>query len=312
MFVKNISFYSLKRAYISLRLINKVSPMILDKFPNADEFYKTYWGRQPFVVKGGITPALFDNFIDGDTLAGLSLEEEIKSRLVTTAPEGGEWSCEHGPFEEARFETLGEKHWSLLVQNVDKYHGGTKALLESFDFSPRWLLDDIMVSYSTIGGTVGPHTDSYHVFLVQGQGKRTWRIGNAPVENEECIEGIELKVLKTGFEGIDVEVEKGDVIYIPPHFAHEGMTHENAMTFSVGFLGPKMSELLIEYGYYLEQNEPDNTRYQGVGLNTQTAGAQMSLEAKENIKVQLLDTIHAQSFSAWLSDYFSPSKEDDC
>ena len=284
--------------------------MILDKFPTTDEFYKTYWGRKPFVVRGGVDAALFDTLIDGDTLAGLSLEEEIKSRLIMTAPEGGKWECEHGPFEDDKFSTLGEKNWSLLVQNVEQYHPDTAELLNSFNFSPRWLLDDIMVSYSATGGSVGPHTDSYHVFLVQGIGRRRWCIGNTQILNEECIEGLELKVLKDGVEGEKIEVTMGDVIYLPPNFAHEGITLEDAMTFSVGFLGPKMSELFIEYGYYLEQVEADNKRYQGEGLTKESACVEISNQAKKSIQDDLINALHANSFSEWLTEYFVESNED--
>jgi len=284
--------------------------MILDRFPTAEEFYKNYWCKKPFVVRGAIDESVFETLIDGDTLAGLALEEEIKSRIVTTAPEGGKWTCEHGPFKEERFNTLGNTHWSLLVQNVDQYHPDTATLLEHFNFSPRWLLDDIMVSFSAKDGSVGPHTDSYHVFLIQGIGCRKWCIGNAPVENEDCIEGLDLKVLKDGVTGEEVEVTMGDVIYIPPNFAHEGTTIESAMTFSVGFLGPKMSELLIEYGYYLEQEETHNKRYVGAGLTEESARLEIPTQAQDTIKNDLLETLHADSFSAWLTEYFSSDKDD--
>lgn len=285
--------------------------MILEKFPTPEEFYKKYWNQKLFVVRGGIAPTLFDTLIDGDTLAGLSLEEDIKSRLVMTASEGEKWTCEHGPFDEDRFQTLGNKNWSLLVQNVEKYHTDTATLLEHFNFSPRWLLDDIMVSYSAAGGSVGPHTDSYHVFLVQGEGRRLWRVGSMPVENEDCIDGLDLKVLKDGVQGEEIIVEKGDVIYIPPKFAHEGTTLENAMTFSIGFLGPKMSELFIEYGYYLEQTEIDNKRYVGKGLTVESACLEVPFSAKETIKNDLLNTLDKDSFSDWLNAYFSSSLEMD-
>lgn len=283
--------------------------IILEKFPEIDEFYKEYWGKKPFIVRGAIDANLFESFIDGDTLAGLSLEEDIKSRLVMTSPEGGKWSCEHGPFEEERFSTLGDKNWSLLVQNVDQYHEGTRGLLESFNFSPRWLLDDIMVSYSATDGSVGPHTDSYHVFLVQGEGKREWTVADKPADNQDCIEGLDLKVLKAGVEGKPIEVSMGDVIYIPPHFAHEGITINNALTFSVGFLGPKMSELFIEYGYYLEETERHNKRYEGQDLSAETVGSIIPLAAQKTIKTDLLDTLNTDSFSDWLVQYFSPPSE---
>lgn len=279
--------------------------MILDIFPSIEEFYKSYWGQKPFMVKGAISAELFNHLIDPDHLAGLALEEDIKSRIVIKPETGHDWLCEHGPFEEDRFSTLGEENWSLLVQNVEQYHSDTAALLDHFDFSPRWLMDDIMVSYSTSGGGVGPHIDSYHVFLVQGMGRRIWTVGKAPATNHEYIEGLDLKVLKEDFEGEDFDVSIGDVIYIPPNYAHKGETLEEALTFSVGFLGPKMSELLIEYGYYLEEQEIHNHRYSGKGLDGKSAGASMADAAKQDIQSKLLDTIRLDGFSDWLDEYFS-------
>ena len=270
---------------------------ILGKFPNAEDFYKTYWGCKPFVVRGGIDAALFDELIDGDTLAALSLEDEVKSRIVLSAPEGNKWTCEHGPFEEDRFSTLGDKHWSLLVQNVEQYHTDTANLLKSFNFAPRWLMDDVMVSYSAAGGTVGPHTDSYHVFLVQGTGRRSWTVGEEKLTNEDCIDGLDLKVLKNGVVGETVEVSIGDIIYIPPHFAHEGKTIDTAMTFSVGFLGPKLSELFVEYGHYLEQMDTNNKRYVGQGLAANSAGFTIASSAQDTLRGELTNALNADGFS---------------
>ena len=287
--------------------------IILDKFPAAEEFYKTYWGRKPFLVRGGVDVDAFDGFIDADMLAGLSMEDELKSRIVLTAPEGGKWTCEHGPFEEDRYDTIGDKNWSLLVQNVEQYHTDTANLLRNFNFSPRWLLDDIMVSYSATGGSVGPHTDSYHVFLVQGMGKRIWTVGDAPIQNEQLIEGLDLKVLKDGVAGEGVEVNIGDILYIPPHFAHEGVTLDHAMTFSVGFLGPKLSELFIEYGQYLEHHaEALDTRYSGQGLNADSSCFTIAPNAQKSVQGALTDALQGQSFSAWLAAYFStPTDSED-
>ncbi len=279
--------------------------MILEYMPSAEEFYKTYWNKKPFLVRAGIEPSVFDDCVDPDSLAGLAFEEDIKSRIITTLPKGGAWACEHGPFEENRFETVGESHWSLLVQNVEQYYTGTAGLLKYFRFAPRWLMDDIMVSYSTRGGSVGPHTDSYHVFLVQGQGKRQWRVSDAPVLNAEYIQGQDLKVLKDGFDGISVETQIGDVLYIPPHYAHEGTTIESALTFSVGFLGPKTSELLMEYGRYLEDQEQRDVRYCGEGLDARSSGFQMTQDAQSIVQHNLSTAIQSDDFSRWLAAYFS-------
>lgn len=283
--------------------------IILEEIPPTKEFYETYWGQRPFLVRQAIPSASFDHFIDGNTLAGLSLEEDVKSRIVTTAPERGKWECEHGPFDENRFDNIGDTNWSLLVQNVEQYHSDTANLLKHFNFTPRWLLDDIMVSFSATGGSVGPHTDSYHVFLVQGSGKRIWKVGNEPVQNEQCIEGLDLKVLKDGVDGEEIEVSMGDVIYIPPLFAHEGTTTDTAMTFSVGYLGPKMSELFIEYGHYLENIEVQDKRYTGADVNENSAGCTISSDTQKNIQTDLVNALQADNFIDWMVEYFSTQTE---
>ena len=284
--------------------------MILDKFPSAEDFYKTYWNKKPFVVRNAIPLNLFESLIDGDTLAGLSLDEDIKSRIVTTIPKENNWVCEHGPFDENKFSKLGEHNWSLLVQNVEQYHTDTSKLLEHFNFSPRWLMDDIMVSYSAIGGTVGPHTDSYHVFLVQGMGKRKWNIGQTPIENEEYVDNKDLKVLKNSFEGEEVEVSIGDVIYIPPHFGHEGKTIEEAMTFSVGFLGPQLSDMLMEYGHYMEE-EQKNNRYSGQGLDKRSSAFCIDPSAISTVQNNLVEMLQSDNFSIWMAQYFSTPTHDE-
>ncbi len=285
--------------------------MILDKFPTTEEFYKTYWGQKPFVVRGAIDKSVFPSLIDGDTLAGLSLEKDIKSRIIITESEDNKWTCHHGPFDEDKFSTLGEKNWSLLVQNVDQYHPATTKLLQHFHFSPRWLMDDIMVSYSTVGGSVGPHTDSYHVFLVQGIGRRKWKISRDIVENKESIEGLGLKVMKDGFEGEEVETSIGDLIYLPPHFAHEGITTEEAMTFSVGFLGLKFSEMLVEYGSYLERQESQDKRYYAQGIDARSAAFSIDPTAQKNLQNDLGELIKSDDFLTWLAEYFSTPTHDD-
>ncbi len=285
--------------------------MILNKIPSAQDFYATYWNKKPFIVRGAIEASAFEHVIDGDHLAGLSLEEDIKSRIIKTLPEKNAWSCEYGPFEEELFAQLGEENWSLLVQNVEEYHPNTVNLLPFFDFAPQWLMDDIMVSYSTKGGSVGPHIDSYHVFLVQGSGKRRWKVGSSPIENAEYIPAQDIKVLKYPFDGEEVETTIGDVIYIPPNFAHQGTTLEESLTFSIGFLGPKVSDLLIEYGHHLEQVDRRNPRYSGAGLTTQCAGFSIHKKAETTLQTNLVNAIQSEEFSLWLAEYFSKSPDED-
>lgn len=285
--------------------------MILETFPDPTDFYKTYWGKKPFIVRNFIPPTVIESLVDGDTLAGLALEEDIKSRIIINNEAGNEWACEHGPFDDNRFDSLGEANWSLLVQNVEQYHTDTAELLKYFQFSPRWLMDDIMVSFSAPGGSVGPHTDSYHTFLVQGMGKRTWKISPTRVDDDRYADNPDVKVLQYGFEGETFEVTAGDVIYMPPFFGHEGKTLEAAMTFSVGFLGPKLSEMLGEYAHYLEANEPLDKRYLGETLSTESAAFTLGTTTQNTVRDDVVASVQSDHFARWMATYFSMPTHDD-
>jgi len=284
--------------------------MILDTFPTAEDFYKTYWGKKPFIVRQGISPALIETLVDGDTLAGQALEDDIKSRIITNSAQGNDWVCEHGPFDEDRFDDIGSENWSLLVQNVEQYHTPTAELLQHFQFSPRWLMDDVMVSFSAAGGSVGPHTDSYHTFLVQGIGRRAWKISSERIDDDCYVDNPDMKILQNGFDGETFEVSAGDVIYMPPFFGHEGKTLETAMTFSVGFLGPKLSEMLGDYAQYLEENEELNKRFLGARLDPGCAGFTISPQMQDNIRGDVIDAIGRDHFARWMASYFAVPTHD--
>lgn len=273
-------------------------------FPDEVEFYQNYWNKKPFVVRKGVSEIIINGLISADELAGLSLEEDIRSRIVRSGKTPQDWICEHGPFEEAIFSSLPERNWSLLVQDVEKNHPSTADILDPFGFSPCWLIDDVMVSYSTPGGGVGPHLDSYHVFLIQGMGKRSWKIGREKIRKEKYIEGIDLKILSEEFIGDEFEVETGDVIYIPPLFPHSGETIDESMTYSVGFLGPSMAELLIEFGHYIEEQESLNSRYDGGQLDANSSGEDMDESEVNNFRTSLTDLIRSDQFEEWLRRYF--------
>ena len=67
------------------------------------------------------------------------------------------------------------------------------AMLHRFSFLPFARLDDLMVSYAAPGGGVGPHKDSYDVFLLQALGKRRWRIERRP--DPTCVPGLPIQQL---------------------------------------------------------------------------------------------------------------------
>lgn len=281
----------------------------LSSFPDVTEFYKTYWNKQPFIVKGAISDDVLSGLIPADELAGLSLDEDVRSRIVKVGETPQDWICEHGPFDEDYFSELPEENWSLLVQNVEKLHPPTADIITPFGFSPKWLIDDVMVSYSVPGGGVGPHFDSYHVFLIQGQGRRAWKLGREAIKNEKYIEGIDLKILKDEFVGDTFEVSKGDVIYIPPLFPHSGETLEESLTFSIGFLGPSLSEMMVEFGQFIEEQETLNKRYDADLLDQTSSGDHMASKEVDNFRATMIDAINSDQFDEWLLRFFENDQD---
>ena len=279
----------------------------LDALPSIVDFYALYWNKRPFLVRDAIDKAVMDGLITPEELAGLSMDENARARMVSRK----DWACQHGPFTEEDFTTAGEQPWSLLVQDVEQFHPNTATLLRAFNFAPRWLMDDIMVSFSTTGGTIGGHIDSYHVFLIQGQGVRRWTIGREPVMDEKYIDGLDLKILKDPIDGNRVEVTTGDILYVPPHFAHEGTTLDDALTFSVGFLGPKLSELLDAYGQHLAEHDALDHRYTGKGLSADSSGFLVSTDAVETLRDHFSHALDTPAFSDWLASFFTASTSED-
>ncbi len=278
--------------------------VILDALPSAAEFYARYWNRRPFLVRDAIDADLMERLIAPEELAALSMEETARARLVSQA----DWSCRFGPFAEDDFSAdKDDAPWSLLVQNVDQFHPETANLLRLFGFAPRWLMDDIMVSFSNAGGGIGGHVDSYHVFLVQGQGVRRWTVGREPAANEIYINGLDLKILRDPVEGDTFEVGPGDVLYVPPRFAHEGITLEDALTFSIGFLGPQLSDLLEDFGLHLSDTGIEDDRYTGAGLDADSGGFVLSAGAVGALRDRLRHAVESTAFDAWLAAFFTAS-----
>ncbi|MDU3054612.1 MAG: cupin domain-containing protein [Escherichia coli] len=221
---------------------------------NWPDFLERHWQKRPVVLKRG-----FNNFIDPispDELAGLAMESEVDSRLVSH--QDGKWQVSHGPFES--YDHLGETNWSLLVQAVNHWHEPTAALMRPFRELPDWRIDDLMISFSVPGGGVGPHLDQYDVFIIQGTGRRRWRVGEKLQMKQHCPHPDLLQV--DPFEAIiDEELEPGDILYIPPGFPHEGYALENAMNYSVGFRAPNTRELISGFADYVLQRELGGNYY---------------------------------------------------
>ena len=212
------------------------------------QFLDEYWQKKPVLIRGALND--FDDPITPDELAGLAMEPSAESRLVSQTD--GEWNAEHGPFES--YDHLGEENWSLLIQGVDHWDENVDALLKEFRFMPNWRIDDVMVSFATPGGGVGPHVDNYDVFIIQGSGKRHWQVGS----NEALTEVVANEALlhvETFEPIIDAHLNPGDMLYIPPGFPHQGVAIEPSMSFSVGYRTIAKSHLFSGFADYLIDNQ---------------------------------------------------------
>lgn len=206
-------------------------------------FLREYWQKKPLLLRNafpGFVPAL-----DADELAGLACEEDVESRLIINDPTSGHWALEHGPFEPERFADLGAAPWTLLVQAVDHWVPDVAPLLEAFSFIPQWRRDDLMISYASDGGGVGPHYDNYDVFLLQAEGVRRWEVGGLYGEDSPRRDDTPVMILPEWQPEESWELHPGDMLYLPPRVGHNGTgVGDGCMTWSIGFRAPSHAEIL--------------------------------------------------------------------
>jgi 50S ribosomal protein L16 3-hydroxylase len=204
---------------------------------NAKRFLSRYWQKRPLFMPRALPG--FKSFLSWKDLAQLALRDDVESRLVLH--DGPRWRLVHGPFRRRDLNVLPPRNWTLLVQGVNLHVAEADALLRSFSFIPYARLDDLMVSYAAPGGGVGPHFDSYDVFLLQGEGRRRWRIGRQ--RDLALRAGLPLKILARFRPETERVLEPGDMLYLPPDVAHDGVAIDNSITCSIGFRAPTAQEL---------------------------------------------------------------------
>jgi 50S ribosomal protein L16 3-hydroxylase len=269
-------------------------------------FLSDHWQKKPLLIRNPWTA--WTNPIESDELAGLACEEEVESRLVLA--EVDTWKLEHGPFPEQRFAQLGERPWTLLVQSVDQFVPEVAALLLPFRFLPSWRIDDVMVSYATDGGGVGPHFDQYDVFLIQGLGRRRWRIGPVCDDSTTFLPHDDLRLLP-GFDVIDEWIlEPGDILYVPPGVAHEGVAvGHDCMTYSIGFRAPSESELLAGWSEHLLDRLEADTRYFDPYLEEQRNAGEIRAEAIARLyELATGKMLDVAAFARWFGEHNSSRK----
>ena len=260
-------------------------------------FLRDTWQRRPLLIRNPWTR--WRNPLQPDELAGLACEGEVESRLVVQA--GTTWSLEHGPLAEERFGRLGADPWTLLVQAVDHHVPAVADLIAPFRFLPNWRIDDVMVSYASDRGGVGPHFDNYDVFLIQGLGRRRWRVGPVCDAAAPLLPHDDLRLLADFAASEEWVLEPGDILYLPPRFAHEGVAlGDDCMTYSIGFRAPSHRELIAGWCDAVLADIPEDDFYTDPGLAPQANPGEISAAALARLHALVTASLaDRDGFAAW-------------
>jgi 50S ribosomal protein L16 3-hydroxylase len=229
----------------------------------AGQFLRRHWQKKPLLARQALPE--YASLLDRSTLLRLATRDDVQSRLVLR--ERGRWQVEHGPFGRRALASLPRSGWTLLVQGVDQVLPAAKKLLLEFSFVPYARLDDIMVSYAPPGGGVGPHFDSYDVFLLQLAGTRRWRVSSQ--RDLALVENAPLRILRRFRPQREWLLHPGDMLYLPPRLAHDGIAVDDCLTCSIGFRAPSAQELGVRFLEFLQDRMALKGIYRDPGLGLQ-------------------------------------------
>jgi 50S ribosomal protein L16 3-hydroxylase len=226
------------------------------------QFMKRHWQKRPLLIRQAIPG--FVPPVDRQALFALATQPDVESRLIAQrAAQGGHagaWQLKHGPFQPRQLPPQKRPGWTLLVQGVDLHVPTVHALMQQFRFVPDARLDDIMISWASEQGGVGPHVDSYDVFLLQAHGRRRWRI--APPGDRSLVPNLPVKILAQFAPTEEFVLEPGDMLYLPPNWGHDGVADSgDCMTYSIGFRVPQRGGLAGELVQRMAENMEDETLY---------------------------------------------------
>ncbi len=233
-------------------------------------FLRDYWHKRPLLIKNALPG--FAGLLDFSEMQTLASRDDVESRLIQGS--GQKWQLDHGPFCKADFKRLPKTDWTMLIQSLDHIMPEAAALLIQFDFIPHARLDDLMVSYAAPGGSVGPHFDSYDVFLLQGTGHRHWQI--SAQTDLRLVDDAPLKILRQFKVQQEWLLGPGDMLYLPPHYAHHGVAEDACTTYSIGFRAPSAQELAHAFLVHLQDTLHLDGQYADPDLRVQQHPAEIS------------------------------------
>lgn len=268
-------------------------------------FLQDYWHKKPLLIRQAIPD--FKPLLSAEALFELAGRDDVESRLVSRSGKKALWQLQHGPFAALPGPMTATTAWTLLVQGINLHDNAADALLRQFRFIPDARLDDLMISYAADGGGVGPHVDSYDVFLLQAQGQRRWRI--SAQRDLTLVDGLPLKVLRNFVPDQEFVLEPGDMLYLPPHYAHDGVAIGECMTYSIGFRAPAFQELGEAFLQFMGDTIDLPGRYADPELRptrhpAQIDGAMLAQVAAQLQKVRFTE----DDIAIFLGEYLSEPK----
>jgi 50S ribosomal protein L16 3-hydroxylase len=267
----------------------------------AAAFVARYWHKKPLLARAALP--WFNGLFSRAELFKLAGRDDVEARLVVR--EGARWQLSHGPFSRARLNALPERNWTLLIQGVNLHDDRADALLRRFAFLPYARLDDLMISYAAPGGGVGPHVDSYDVFLLQGEGRRRWRYGRQ--QDNRLKPDVPLKILARFTPRHDAVLAAGDMLYLPPHIAHDGVALDICTTYSIGFRAAGATELAQGLLDFLRDEVDLAGRYADPDLAANAAPARIDAAATARFAallagLRVTPALFRRFLGAWLSE----------
>ena len=249
------------------------------------QFLHRHWQKKPLLARAALPQ--FAQLVTRRDLLEMAQCPDTEARLIVRS--GGHWQVRHGPFRKRDFTRLPARDWTLLVQGVNHVLPQARELLAQFDFIPHARLDDLMVSYAPPGGGVGPHFDSYDVFLLQGEGRRRWQISSQ--RDLTLVDNAPLKILKNFRSGREWILEAGDLLYLPPRYAHDGVALADCITLSVGFRAPSAQDLCSRFLDFMQDNLDARGLYADPGLKATRQPARITPQLLQGM-LKLLQQAH--------------------
>ncbi len=233
------------------------------------------------------------------------METSVESRIVER--HGSTYLLHHGPFDEADFNR--SLPWTLLVQAVDHWAPEVASLKRLVDFLPAWRIDDVMVSYASDGGSVGPHYDNYDVFLLQGEGQRRWRVGQWCGEGEPLVPHNELRLLAHFEEQAEYLLEPGDILYLPPRVAHWGIAEGECTTFSIGFRAPRVNDLVSRWADDVLAKLDPELFYTDPGSEPVTRPGEIRRHDRERVRMQIQAALDQIEGDEWFGELVTEPRD---